>query len=119
VSASERIAAGLAALVLSASALAQAVPQASASAPMHQHGSHAAAACSSPDLACAKSATAVFDSSGALWVAWTAGGSVSVARSTDAGATSTRKRLSLDSQQVARQFAAVHRANPNDWAQHS
>ena len=86
-SASERIAAGLAALVLSASALAQAVPQASASAPMHQHGSHAAAACSSPDLACAKSATAVFDSAGALWVAWAAGGSVSVARSTDAGAT--------------------------------
>jgi len=86
VSASERIAAGLAALVLSAAALAQSVPQASASAPMHHHG-HAAAACSGSALACAKSATAVFDSVGALWVAWAAAGSVSVARSTDAGAT--------------------------------
>ena len=87
-SASERIAAGLAALVLSAAALAQSVPQASASAPMHHHGhGHAAAACSGSGLACAKSATAVFDSVGALWVAWAAAGSVSVARSTDAGAT--------------------------------
>lgn len=83
-SASERIAAGLAALLLSAAALAQSVPQASASAPMHHHG-HAAAACSG--LACAKSATAVFDARGALWVVWAAAGSVSVARSTDAGLT--------------------------------
>lgn len=83
-SASERIAAGLAALLLSAAAMAQSVPQASASAPMHHHG-HAAAACSG--LACAKSATAVFDARGALWVVWAAAGSVSVARSTDAGLT--------------------------------
>ena len=85
-SASERIAAGVAALVLSAAALAQSMPQASASAPMHHHG-HAAAACSGSGLACAKSATAVFDDRGALWVAWAAAGSVSVARSTDAGLT--------------------------------
>ena len=80
------MAAGLAALVLSAAALAQSAPQASASAPMHHHG-HAAVACSGSGLACAKSATAVFDSAGALWVAWAAAGSVSVARSTDAGLT--------------------------------
>jgi hypothetical protein len=83
---SERIAVSVAALLLAGSALAQSVPAAPASAARHHEG-HRAAACAGPALACANAASAVFDTRGALWVAWSAAGSVSVARSTDLGLT--------------------------------
>ncbi|OYY65263.1 MAG: hypothetical protein B7Y51_03180 [Burkholderiales bacterium 28-67-8] len=83
---SERIAAAVGALLIAGSALAQPAPAAPASAAMHHEG-HRAAACASPALACAHAASAAFDARGTLWVAWAAAGSVSVARSTDAGGT--------------------------------
>ena len=46
-----------------------------------------AGSCQEPTLACARSATPFFDADGALWLAWAAGGAISVARSTDLGAT--------------------------------
>ena len=49
----------------------------------HEHGAPAPA-CSEPTLACALKATPAF-ASGSLWLAWMAGGKVSVARSTDNG----------------------------------
>src|SRR5512138_3175139 len=49
----------------------------------HQHGSEAA--CDEPDLRCASKVTPVFASDGTLWLAWMAGGKISVASSRDAG----------------------------------
>src|ERR1700754_1201934 len=48
----------------------------------HQHGS--GAACDEPDLRCASKATPAFASDGTLWLAWMAGGRISVASSRDA-----------------------------------
>jgi hypothetical protein len=49
----------------------------------HQHGSEAA--CDEPDLRCASKVTPAFASDGTLWLAWMAGGRISVANSRDAG----------------------------------
>ena len=46
-----------------------------------------AGACQEPTLACARAVTPYFDREGALWLVWSGGGAVSVARSTDLGAT--------------------------------
>lgn len=46
-----------------------------------------AGSCQEPTLACARAATPYFDREGALWLAWSGGGAVSVARSSDLGAT--------------------------------
>ena len=46
-----------------------------------------AGACQEPTLACARAATPYFDREGALWLAWSGGGAISVARSTDLGVT--------------------------------
>ena len=66
----------------------------------HSHGSHAApnastptqsvapaAPCKDATLQCARSATPLFTQDGALWLAWAGGGTISIARSTDLGAT--------------------------------
>jgi hypothetical protein len=49
----------------------------------HQHGSDAA--CGEPQLRCATKVTPAFASDGTLWLAWMAGGRISVANSHDAG----------------------------------
>jgi hypothetical protein len=49
----------------------------------HDHGS--AKNCAEPTLACATSATPAFGPDGSLWLAWAAGGRISVARSHDLG----------------------------------
>jgi len=56
---------------------------------MHDHMamSHGAPACSEPTLACATTATPAFGPDGALWLAWAAGGRISVAKSLDLGRT--------------------------------
>ena len=46
-----------------------------------------AGSCQEPTLACARAATPFFDRDGALWLTWSAGGAISVARSTDLGVT--------------------------------
>jgi hypothetical protein len=55
----------------------------------HQHSQHARSeapsACASLDLRCADRATPAFASNGALWLTWSAGGRVAVARSSDLG----------------------------------
>src|SRR5215467_2522910 len=51
----------------------------------HQHG--AKPACEGTTLACAAKATPTFAPDGTLWLAWDAGGFVSVARSRDLGRT--------------------------------
>ncbi len=53
-----------------------------------RHASHGGgnAACTTPALACAAAVGATFDHRGRLWLAWTAGGALSVARSDDGGA---------------------------------
>ncbi|WP_315779377.1 MULTISPECIES: sialidase family protein [unclassified Bradyrhizobium] len=51
----------------------------------HQHGSDAA--CEGTELRCATKVTPFFAANGKLWLAWMAGGRVSVASSTDAGQT--------------------------------
>ncbi|WNV06776.1 sialidase family protein [Candidatus Methylospira mobilis] len=49
------------------------------------HRMHDAATCTEPELKCATSVTPVFSGDGRLWLAWAAGGTVSVAFSTDQG----------------------------------
>ena len=49
----------------------------------HQHGSEAA--CDEPTIRCASKVTPAFGSDGTLWLAWMAGGQISVASSKDAG----------------------------------
>jgi hypothetical protein len=50
----------------------------------HEHGAPKPV-CNDPSLACALKATPAFAPDGSLWLAWMAGGRVSVARSTDLG----------------------------------
>src|SRR4051812_22575904 len=50
----------------------------------HQHGAEAAA-CEGTELRCASKVTPAFGSDGTLWLAWMAGGQISVAHSKDAG----------------------------------
>jgi hypothetical protein len=56
-----------------------------ADAQMHVHGG-ANIACADTSLACATAATPAFGPDGSLWLVWAAGGRVSVAHSTDGGA---------------------------------
>jgi hypothetical protein len=66
----------------------------------HQHASEAA--CEEPTLRCASKVTPTFAADGTLWLAWMAGGQVSVASSKDAGhnfaapVQITKERLNLD-----------------------
>jgi hypothetical protein len=66
----------------------------------HQHASEAA--CDETILRCASKVTPAFSPDGTLWLAWMAGGHVSVARSNDAGHSFstpvqvTREKLNLD-----------------------
>jgi hypothetical protein len=66
----------------------------------HQHASEAA--CEEPTLRCASKVTPTFAPDGTLWLAWMAGGQVSVASSKDAGHSFTapvqitKERLNLD-----------------------
>ncbi|WGD56327.1 sialidase family protein [Bradyrhizobium sp. CB1650] len=66
----------------------------------HQHGSETA--CEETALRCAAKATPAFGPDGTLWLAWMAGGEVSVARSVDGGHSFsepvqvTKERLNLD-----------------------
>jgi hypothetical protein len=66
----------------------------------HQHASEAA--CDEPTLRCASKVTPTFAPDGTLWLAWMAGGQVSVASSKDAGHSFaapvqiTKERLNLD-----------------------
>src|SRR3954469_16518062 len=55
----------------------------SAASAQHQHA--APPPCAGADLACATAATPAFAADGRLWVAWSAGGQVMVARSADLG----------------------------------
>jgi hypothetical protein len=78
-----------------------AVLQGTASGQMsHQHASEAA--CDETVLRCATKVTPAFGPDGTLWLAWMAGGQISVASSKDAGRSFsspvqvTRQRLSLD-----------------------
>lgn len=82
-------------------ALALSLCQGSAWAQMsHHHASEAA--CETTELRCASKVTSVFAADGTLWLAWMAGGQVSVASSKDAGQTFspsvqvTREHLNLD-----------------------
>ncbi|HET7885100.1 MAG TPA: sialidase family protein [Bradyrhizobium sp.] len=64
--------------------LAAAFTQGSAFAQMsHNHGSEAS--CATVELRCASKVTPAFSQDGTLWLAWMAGGQVSVARSSDEG----------------------------------
>lgn len=56
----------------------------SVAAAQHRHGA-AQPPCATADLACATAATPAFAPDGSLWLAWSAGGQVMVARSTDLG----------------------------------
>jgi hypothetical protein len=66
----------------------------------HQHASEAA--CEETSLRCASKVTPAFSPDGTLWLAWMAGGQISVASSKDAGASFstpiliTKERLNLD-----------------------
>ena len=79
----------------------------------HQHG--AKQACEGAELACAAKATATFAPDGTLWLAWDAGGYISVARSRDLGHTFSpavavnADKLSLDWGPDARPVIAVDR----------
>jgi hypothetical protein len=78
----------------------------------HQHGAEAAA-CEQSGLRCASKVTPAFASDGTLWLAWMAGGQISVARSKDAGhsfstpVSVTKERLNLDWGPDARPKIAV------------
>jgi hypothetical protein len=67
----------------------------------HQHGSEAAA-CEQTVLRCASKVTPAFAPDGTLWLAWMAGGQISVARSKDTGVSFstpvsvTKEHLNLD-----------------------
>jgi hypothetical protein len=94
--------------------LALIVCQGSASAQMsHNHASEAA--CDTTELRCATKVTSVFGPDGRLWLAWMAGGYVSVASSTDGGQSLsaavqvTREKLNLDWGPDARPKIAVDR----------
>jgi hypothetical protein len=79
----------------------------------HQHGSEAA--CDEPALRCASKVTPAFASDGTLWLAWMAGGKISVASSRDAGKSfsapvaATADALNLDWGPDARPKIAIDR----------
>ncbi len=80
------------------------------------HGQHTSeAACEEPTLRCATKVTPAFGPDGTLWLAWMAGGQVSVASSQDAGRSFstptqvTTKRLNLDWGPDARPKIAIGR----------
>src|ERR1700754_405975 len=79
----------------------------------HQHGSEAA--CDEPDLQCASKVTPVFASDGTLWLAWMAGGRISVASSRGVGKSfsppvaATPDKLNLDWGPDARPKIAIDR----------
>ena len=76
----------LSGLMMVAGAQTAAPPATTASAsPAMRHSGHVPPGCASTELACASAAMPFIDASGSLWVVWAAGGSVSVARSADAG----------------------------------
>jgi hypothetical protein len=76
--------------------------QAAAMAQMSHHQHASEAACDEPALRCASKVTPAFAPDGTLWLAWQAGGQVSVASSMDGGQTLstpvavTKERLNLD-----------------------
>jgi hypothetical protein len=93
-------------------AMALALSQTAAFAQMnHQHA--AEAACEGAELRCASKVTPAFSSDGTLWLAWMAGGQISVAHSNDAGRSFstpvfiTKERLNLDWGPDARPKIAV------------
>jgi len=83
----------------------------------HSQSQHKAAAatkaCEGVELRCAQTATPVFATDGTLWLAWAAGGRVSVARSNDRGASFSQPvlidatELPLDSGPDARPKIAI------------
>src|SRR4051812_7044909 len=79
----------------------------------HQHGSEAA--CDEPALRCASKVTPAFAADGTLWLAWMAGGKISVASSSDAGKSfsttveATPEKLNLDWGPDARPKIAIDR----------
>ena len=79
----------------------------------HQLGSEAA--CDEPALRCASKVTPAFASDGTLWLAWMAGGRISVASSSDAGKSfsapvaATPEGLNLDWGPDARPKIAIDR----------
>jgi hypothetical protein len=81
--------------------IALALWQTAATAQMHQHASEAAA-CDQTVLRCASKVTPAFGPDGTLWLAWMAGGQISVARSKDTGrsfstpVSVTKEHLNLD-----------------------
>jgi len=70
-------------LALALSSLAALAPAQPMAAAHHDHASHGRAGCTTTDLACASAVTPFIDAQGTLWIAWSAGGAVSVARSSD------------------------------------
>lgn len=91
---------GSAALTLLAAMMLAALPNFAGAQMSHQHASEAA--CDETGLRCATKVTPAFGPDGTLWLAWMAGGQISVARSTDQGKSFsvpvqvTRERLNLD-----------------------
>ena len=81
----------------------------------HEHHDEASSAPSCPELKCASTVSAAFGSDGALWLAWAAGGRVSIAKSTDLGKTIApavtlpAQELPLDNGPDARPKIAVAR----------
>src|SRR5262245_16016759 len=81
----------------------------------HNHGAHQPS-CTDPGLACATKVTPAFAPDGSLWVAWAAGGRVSVARSPDLGRSFVpavavnREPLRLDSGPDERPKLAIDRS---------
>ena len=100
------VGAGIVLLMLSSAILATAQMS-------HEHG--ARQACEGATLACATKVTPTFAPDGSLWLAWDAGGYISVARSSDFGRTFSPavavnpERLSLDWGPDARPVIAVDR----------
>lgn len=78
--------------------------------------SHGGSECADTDLSCASTVTPAFAPDGSLWIAWAAGGRVSVARSPDLGRTFApavavnREPLRLDSGPDARPKLAIDRS---------
>ncbi|WFU52744.1 sialidase family protein [Bradyrhizobium pachyrhizi] len=88
------------ALTLLATLMLAALPNLAVAQMSHQHASEAA--CEETDLRCATKVTPAFGRDGTLWLAWMAGGRISVASSKDQGKSFstpvqvTRERLNLD-----------------------
>ena len=67
----------------------------------HDHPSKTKPDCADARLACATKATPTFAPDGTLWLAWDAGGKVSVAHSSDLAAPSHRLRRSIQSRLIS------------------